>query len=119
MEHPIFLKHDNTEILFPDKKLDKLFLFFFFMQSSKDSYLYSLIFLKWMKSFVKLNKNFFFYVQFLLEIFIWNFLSLHKLVILQIIFEITFIFMLFINYSTTLFSKKKYEQNGGLYFHNK
>lgn len=37
MEHPIFLKHDNTEILFPDKKLDKLFLFFFFMQSSKDS----------------------------------------------------------------------------------
>lgn len=65
MEHPIFLKHDNTEILFPDKKLDKLFLFFFFMQSSKDSYLYSSIFLKWMKSFVKLNKNFFFYVQFL------------------------------------------------------
>lgn len=53
------------------------------------------------------------------DIFIWNFLSLHKLVILQIIFEITFIFMLFINYSTTLFSKKKYEQNGGLYFHNK
>lgn len=30
------------------------------------------------------------------DIFIWNFLSFHKLVILQIIFEITFIFMLFI-----------------------
>lgn len=54
------------------------------------------------------------------DIFIWNFLSLHKLVILQIIFEITFIFMLFINYSIAmLFSKKKYEQNGGLYFYNK
>lgn len=54
------------------------------------------------------------------DIFIWNFLSFHKLVILQIIFEITFIFMLFINYSIAmLFSKKKYEQNGGLYFYNK